>query len=94
LARVNTDAADSCALDVDAKCHVASFRHGSLQEFVGVLDGVRMWEHIAYSQPDFAIVRMSGQRLGIIQLPWTDDAFLKRKLHGDLIATQGWVRTP
>ena len=74
LARMNTDPADGRAVDLNAKFHFRLFAYGSLQEFVCVLDRVRMWEKIAYRQPDFAIVRVSCQRLGIIQPPRANGA--------------------
>jgi hypothetical protein len=47
LAWVNTDPADGCALNLDAKFHCLLVIYGSLQEFVRVLDRVRMREKIA-----------------------------------------------
>jgi hypothetical protein len=49
LARMNTDPADGCAVDLNAKFHFRLFAYGSLQEFVRVLDRVRIREKIAYS---------------------------------------------
>jgi hypothetical protein len=34
LARVNTDPADGCAVNLNAKFHFRLFAYGSLQEFV------------------------------------------------------------
>jgi hypothetical protein len=47
LAWVNTNPADGNALNLDAKFHCRLFAYGSLQEFVRVLDRVRMREKIA-----------------------------------------------
>ena len=58
LARVNTDPADGRAVNLNTKFHFRLFAYGSLQEFVCVLDRVRMREEIAYPQPDLAIVRV------------------------------------
>ena len=69
LARVNTDRADGRAVHLDTKLHFRLFAYGSLQEFVCVLDRVRMREEIAYPQPDLAIVRVACYRLGIIEPP-------------------------
>src|SRR5262249_17307069 len=60
LSRMNTNPADGRALNLNAKFHFRLFGYRSLQEFVRVLDCVRMREEIAYRQPDFAIVRVSG----------------------------------
>ena len=60
LPRVNTDPAGGRALNLDANFHFRLFGYRSLQEFVRVLDRVRMRKEIAYRQPDFAIVRVSG----------------------------------
>jgi hypothetical protein len=76
LAGVYTDPADGRALNLNAKFHFRLFGHRSLQEFVCVLDRIRMREKIAYRQPDFAIVGVSCQRLSIVQPPWTNGAFL------------------
>jgi hypothetical protein len=81
LARVNTDPADGRALNLDAKFHFRLFGCRSLQEFVRVLDRVRMREKIAYLQPDFAIVRVSGYRFGIIQSPRANRASFEHELH-------------
>ncbi len=53
----------------------------SLQEFVRVLDRVRMREKIAYRQPDLAIVRVPCQRFSIIQSPRANGASLEHELH-------------
>jgi hypothetical protein len=47
LARVNTDAADGRALNLNAKFHFRLSVYGAVQEFVRVLDRVRMREEIA-----------------------------------------------
>src|SRR5215510_8791529 len=76
LAGVYTDPADGRALNLNAKFHFRLFGHRSLQEFVRVLDRIRMREKIAYRQPDFAIVGVSGQRLSIVQSPRTNGTLL------------------
>jgi len=47
LAWVNTNPADGCALNLYAKFHFRLLAYGSLQEFVRVLNRVRMREEIA-----------------------------------------------
>src|SRR5262245_46342129 len=84
LTPMNTDPADGCAVNLNAKFHFRLFVYGPLQEFVRILDRVRIREKIAYSQPDFAIVRVSGYRFGIIQPPRANRALLKRKFHSVL----------
>src|SRR5215471_17763636 len=81
VARVNTDPTDGRALNLDAKFHFRLVGCRSLQEFVRVLDRVRMREKITYLQPDFAIIGMSGYRFGIIQPPRANRALLQRQLH-------------
>jgi hypothetical protein len=81
LARVNTNPADSRTLNLDAKFHFRLFAYGSLQEFVRVLDRVWMREKITDPQPDFAIVRVSGYRFRIIQLPRANRASFEHELH-------------
>jgi hypothetical protein len=72
FARANTDPADGCAVDLNAKFHFRLFAYGSVQEFLRLLDRVGMREKLAYRQPDFAIIRMPCQRLGIVQSPRTE----------------------
>jgi len=84
LAGVYTDPADSRALNLNAKFHFRLFGHRSLQEFVRVLNHIRIREKIAYRQPDFAIVGVSCQRLSIVQPPRTHGASFKRKFHSVL----------
>ena len=60
LTGVNTYRAAGRALNLDARFHFWLFAHRSLQEFVRVLDRVRMRKKIAYHQPDFAIVGVPG----------------------------------
>jgi hypothetical protein len=48
LAWVNTDPADGRSFNLNAKFHSRLFAYRSLQEFVRVLDRVRMGEEIAY----------------------------------------------
>jgi hypothetical protein len=74
LAWVNTNPTDGYAINLNAKFHCQPFAYGSLQEFVRVLDRVRMREKIAYRQSDLAIVRVPCQRFSIIQSPWANDA--------------------
>jgi hypothetical protein len=78
---VNTDPTYGCALDLNAKFHYRLFAYGSLQEFVCVLDRVRMREDIAYLQPDLAIVRVACYRLGIIEPPRAYRASFEHELH-------------
>jgi hypothetical protein len=81
LAGVDANPANSRVLDLNAKFHFRSFAYGSLQEFARVLDRGWMRETVAYAQPDFAIVRVSGYRFGIIQPPGANGAPLQDKLH-------------
>jgi hypothetical protein len=81
LTRVNTDPTHGRALNVDAKFQFWLFSYGSFQKFVRVLDPVWVRKKVAYPQPDFAIVRVSGYRFGIIQPPWANGASLKRQSH-------------
>jgi hypothetical protein len=81
---VNTNPADGCALNLNAKFHCRPFAYGSLQEFVRVLDGVRMREKVAYLQPDFAIVRMPCKRFSIVQSPRANGASFEHELHRSL----------
>jgi hypothetical protein len=81
LPGMDTDPADGLALNLNAKLHCRLFANCSLQEFVRVLDRVRMREEIAEAQPDFAIVRVSYQRLSIVQLPRTYRASFEHELH-------------
>ena len=84
LAWVNTNPADGCALNLNAKFHCRLFAYGSLQEFVRVLDRVRMREKIAYLQSDFAIVRVSYERLSVVQPPRANRASFEHELHRSL----------
>ena len=61
------------------------FGYRSLQEFVCVLDRVRMREEIAYRQPDFAIVRVACYRLAIIEPPRAYRASFQHELHRLLV---------
>src|SRR5438067_3590173 len=61
------------------------FGYRSLQEFVCVLDRVRMREEIAYRQPDFAIVRVACYRLAIIEPPRAYRASFEHELHRLLV---------
>jgi hypothetical protein len=81
LAWMNTDPADGRALNLNAKFHFRLFGYRSLQEFVRVLDRIRMREPIAYRQPDFAIVRVSGYGFGVIQPPRANRASFEHELH-------------
>jgi hypothetical protein len=81
LAWVNTDPSDGYAINLNAKFHCLPFAYGSLQEFVRVLNRVRMREKIAYRQPDFAVVRVPCQRFSVIQSPWTNGAPFEHELH-------------
>jgi hypothetical protein len=81
LAWVNTNPTDGYAINLNAKFHCQPFAYGSLQEFVRVLDRVRMREKIAYRQLDFAIVRVPCQRFSIIQSPLANGASLEHELH-------------
>jgi hypothetical protein len=65
----------------DAKICRRLLSYRPLQEFVRVLDRVRMRKKIAQSEPDFAIVRVLCERLRIIQLPGTNRAALRDELH-------------
>jgi hypothetical protein len=60
LARVNTNPADGCAVNLNAKFHFRLFAYRSLQKLVRVLDRVRIREQITYREPNLAIVRVSG----------------------------------
>jgi hypothetical protein len=81
LARVNTDPADGSAPNLNAKFHFRLFAYGQLQEFVRVLDRVRMREEIAYPQPDLEIVRVARYRLGIIEPPRAYRASFEHELY-------------
>jgi hypothetical protein len=81
LAWVNTDPADGGAVNLNAKFHCRLFTYGSLQEFVGVLDRVRVRKEIAYRQPDFAIVCVLCQRFSILQPPRANRAPFEHDLH-------------
>jgi hypothetical protein len=81
LAWVNTNPADGCALNLDAKFHFRLLAYGSLQEFVRVLNRLRMREEIAYRQPDFAAVRVPCQRFSIIQPPRANGASFEHERH-------------
>ena len=81
LARMNTDSADSRALNLNAKFHFRLFAYGSLQELVRVLDRVRMREEIAYPKLDLAIVRVACYRLGIIESPRAYRSSFEHELH-------------
>jgi hypothetical protein len=78
---VNTDPADGSAPNLNAKFQSRLFAYGSLQEFVRVLDCVRMREEIAYAQPDFAIVRVVSYRSGIIEPPRAYRASFEHEVH-------------
>jgi hypothetical protein len=81
LARVNTDPADGGASNLNAKFHFRLFAYSYLQEFVRVLDCVRIREEIAHPQPDLAIVRVACYRLGIIEPPRAYRASFEQELH-------------
>jgi hypothetical protein len=81
LARMNTNSAYGGCLNLNAKFHLRLFGCRSLQEFVRILDRVGMRETIAHYQPDFAIVRVSGYGLSVIEPPWTNGASLERNFH-------------
>jgi hypothetical protein len=78
---VNTNPADGRVLNLNAKFHFRLFAYGSVQEFVRVLDRVRMREQIAYLKPDLAIVRVAYYRLGIIEPPRAYWASFEHELH-------------
>jgi hypothetical protein len=69
LSEPNANPTGGCAINFHAKiCDWLDLDRCS-QEFARVLDCVRMWKEVAQRQPDFAIVSMFGERLGIIQAP-------------------------
>jgi hypothetical protein len=78
---VNTDPANGRAVYLDAKFYCRLFAYGSLQEFVCVLDCVRMRKEIAYRQPDLAIVRVACYRSGIIEPPRAYRASFEHERH-------------
>jgi hypothetical protein len=55
-----------------------------LQEFMRVLDRVRMWKGIPQSKPDFAVVCVLCQRFSIIQPPRANQALFQNELHRSL----------
>ena len=61
FADANADPADGCSADIDAKTGGRLRAHGALQEFIRVVDCVRMRKQIAQPQPDLAIVRILRQ---------------------------------
>jgi hypothetical protein len=81
LARVNTNPADGCAVNLNAKFHFRLFAYRSLQELVRVVNRVWIWKRIAHGQPDFAIVRVLSERLGIMHLPRPNGTSLQHELH-------------
>jgi hypothetical protein len=81
LAVINTNSAGGYTLNLDTKFHCRLFAYRSMQEFVRVLDRIRMWEEITKSEPDFPIVCVHRQRLRIIQSPRTNRAALQDELH-------------
>ena len=66
LAEADTNSAGGYALNLDAKFRCRLFAYRSLQEFVCVIEGVRMRKTIAQREPDFSVVRMLRERLRII----------------------------
>jgi hypothetical protein len=72
LPKANSYPPDSAAVDLDTKIRCRQFAYRSPQEFVRILDRVRMRESVAQRAPDFAIVRVPGERLGIMQSPRSD----------------------
>jgi hypothetical protein len=81
MSRVNTNPSDGRTINLNAKFHFRLFTHGSLQEFVRVLDRLRMREEIAYRQPDLAVVRVPCQRLSVAQPPRANGAPFEHELH-------------
>jgi hypothetical protein len=81
LPGVNPHSPDSSAVNLNAKFRCGLIAYRSLQEFLRVLDGVRMRKQVAQREPDFSVVRMLRQRLRIIQSPRTNLASLQNELH-------------
>jgi hypothetical protein len=66
LPDANTNSTRSYALNLGAKFRCWLFAYRSLQEFVRVLDSVRMGKQVAQRDPDLPVVRMLRQRLRIL----------------------------
>src|SRR5262249_45492630 len=81
LTRVNTDSADSRVIDVDAKSCSRMFRCRTMDELMRVFNRIWMRKRIAHRQPDFAIVRVSYQRLSVVQPPRANRASFEHELH-------------
>ena len=45
-----------------------------LQEFMGVIDCVRMRKEVAQTEPNFSVVRVLRERVPVIQSPWANGA--------------------
>ena len=86
LSETNTNPASDYAVDRDAKPCRWLLSYRPLQEFVCVIDRVRMREAIAQLEPDFSIVRVLSERLRIIQSPRTNRAALQDQLERHCIA--------
>src|SRR6266436_10073511 len=63
----NADAAGGRSFDLDAELSCWLLGHGDAQEFMRIVDGVRMRKKIAQAEPNAAIVRMFGERFGVVQ---------------------------
>jgi hypothetical protein len=81
LAGVNTNSAVRCALNLNAKFRCRLFAYRSTQEFVRIVDRVRMRKNIAQAEPDLATVGVLRQPLRVIQSSRTNRAALQNEPH-------------
>ena len=81
LANANADAANPCLTDVDAKiCH-GLLRRGAAQEFLRVLDCIRMRKQIAQPKPNAPVVCVLCEGRRIIGTPCANRAPFESELH-------------
>jgi hypothetical protein len=77
----NANAAGCRAVNLDAKICRRPFSHRPPQEFMRVINTVRMRKQIAQRESDFAIVCVLRERLCVIQSPRANDAAFQDEPH-------------
>jgi len=77
---MNSDLANSRVFNLNTKNCDRLELDRCFQKFACVLGRVRVWKPIAQRAPDFAIISVPSERLGIIQSPRPDRGLLQLKL--------------
>src|SRR2546423_869163 len=76
FARTKADPAGGLTVDLDAKILPRFIGDRASQKILCVFYRVRMRKRIAQSEPDAAIIRVLGQRFGIVKAPIANRASL------------------